>query len=100
MKLLLIEDDKGLVRLLPGILLEINPDLEKVECCETVEDAKKSVEKCAWDLILLDYDLPDGTGVDVIRKIQSSINKNTPVISITGNPIGNHFKYRLSSFRV
>lgn len=47
------------------------------------EEALKAVEKEAFDLILLDYDLPDFNGLSVFRKIRAA-KSQVPVIMITG----------------
>jgi two-component system cell cycle response regulator len=39
-----------------------------------------------FDLILTDYNLPDGTGMDVLKDVQSRCN--TPVIMVTGENVG------------
>jgi len=40
----------------------------------------------SFDLILTDYNLPDGTGMDVLKDIQQRCN--TPVIMVTGENVG------------
>ncbi|HEX8524020.1 MAG TPA: diguanylate cyclase [Tepidisphaeraceae bacterium] len=39
-----------------------------------------------FDLILTDYNLPDGTGMDVLKDVQKRCN--TPVIMVTGENVG------------
>ncbi len=49
----------------------------------SIADAVSQIEKDDHDVILLDYNLPDGTGLDLIKILKSS-NIQKPVIAITG----------------
>ncbi len=50
---------------------------------KTIEESLESIEKKVIDIILLDYLLPDGNGLDLIRAIEQK-NISTPVVVITG----------------
>jgi two-component system, cell cycle response regulator len=50
---------------------------------ETVAEAIAFLEKNHYDLVLTDYVLSDGTGLDLLGKIQDA-NLDIPVIAITG----------------
>lgn len=66
---LIIVDDEPLIR--AGIRdgLSAREDLDVVGECGSVSEAVDAIQASHPDLILLDVELPDGTGFDVIRKI-------------------------------
>ncbi len=49
----------------------------------SVEEAMSVVEQMGVDIILLEYYLPDGTGLDFLEKLKAE-NVDLPVIAITG----------------
>jgi len=57
----------------------------KVEVFPTVKQAKEALKKeCLFDIALLDMQLPDGTGLDLLMEIRIS-ELYLPVIMITGS---------------
>ncbi len=53
---------------------------------ENLLEADAALEFGVFDLAILDYDLPDGTGHDAIRLLQRSyLNSQTAMVMITGN---------------
>ncbi len=55
-------------------------DLEyAVDWAATVSEGMKMLGERQYDLMVLDYSLPDGTGIDLIEKA-----KDTPVVFFTG----------------
>lgn len=77
--ILLIEDDNTFINLLEGFLKKKG---FSVEVHSRIKDAVAALEKYEYQLILLDYRLPDGTGLELIQWINSNEIK-TPVIVIT-----------------
>lgn len=79
MNILLVEDDPGLAR---G--LQVNLELEgyKVSAAPTLSSADKIFPSKVFDLIILDLNLPDGSGFDFLTQVRSSGCK-TPVIILT-----------------
>ncbi|BBO69334.1 hypothetical protein DSCA_32640 [Desulfosarcina alkanivorans] len=55
----------------------------KLTRTKSIEDAFERLEKDRFDLIFLDYMLPDGTGLDFLEAINSK-GVETPVVVITG----------------
>jgi DNA-binding response OmpR family regulator len=49
----------------------------------TVEEALASIQTAQFDFYLLDIKLPDGSGIDLCRKIRA-LYPTTPVIILTG----------------
>jgi len=78
-KILLVEDDKTFIQILQGFLLKKGFEVDAINC---IKDAVSTLEKKVYQLILLDYRLPDGIGLDLIKLLRSKNNK-TPIIVIT-----------------
>jgi two-component system, NtrC family, response regulator HydG len=77
--ILLVEDDKTFVQILQGFLIKKGFEVDAINC---IKDALSSIDKKEYQLILLDYRLPDGIGLDLIKLLRSKNNK-TPIIVIT-----------------
>jgi diguanylate cyclase (GGDEF)-like protein len=85
LKLLIIEDDpdqRDLIRQ----TLEAHFGPETVCGAATIADALRQ-DVDAFDLILSDYNLPDGTGLDLLERIRQA-QFSTPVILVTGENVG------------
>lgn len=83
LKLLIIEDDLD-QRELIRTTLEDHFGRGTVVGAESVADALRQ-ELTLFDLILADYNLPDGTGIDLLEQIKARCN--TPVILVTGENV-------------
>lgn len=77
--ILLVEDDKALAE---GIVLVLRQNDLSFQCCHNVKDAKKALDKTEFDLILLDINLPDGSGLDICRGLRKE-GRIDPVIFLT-----------------
>lgn len=77
--ILIVEDDKALAE---GIVLVLQQDGLVFSCCHSAKEAGKTLEKGPFDLILLDINLPDGSGLDICRKLRKD-GRNDPVIFLT-----------------
>ncbi len=79
MKILIIEDDKDLLR-------NTKSQLEKagfgVDVAETKEEAECQLEVNQYDALVLDINLPDGSGFEICKKIRSQ-QDSTPIIVMT-----------------
>lgn len=76
-KILCVEDDKDTCEML-GILLSDYA----FTYVHSLNEAFSQIEKDRFDLFILDNWLPDGTGVDLCRKIRS-LNR-TPILFTSG----------------
>ena len=78
MYLLLVEDDPNLGRVLEKLL---KPHYQ-VEWVRTLSEASSYIAAANYEMVLLDLGLPDGDGVDWLRKMR---NKNwmTPVLILS-----------------
>ncbi len=79
-KVLIVEDEPAQSRFLRRVF-QGRP--YRVECAETVAIALEAVKRFQPDMILLDYQLPDGTASDVMRCI--SRDEALPIIIITSS---------------
>ncbi len=78
---LLVEDEKSIVTL---IKYNLEKEGFKVFCSETGEDALKIIKEKIPDLVILDWMLPDTSGIDVCRQIKIDKKlKNIPVLILT-----------------
>lgn len=79
MRVLLIEDTAELGQ---AVREQIADDGHAVDWVQRLDHAELSVRTTAYDLILLDLMLPDGRGIDFLRK-RRAIGDATPVIILT-----------------
>jgi DNA-binding response OmpR family regulator len=79
MRLLLIEDTPRLVELLSETIREAG---WRVDAVGTITDAEAAIALHEHDLILVDLGLPDGDGLDLIRRMRRSGDR-TPVLILT-----------------
>lgn len=82
-KILVVEDDRGLRE---GIELALRRDDFVFFLCESMEKAREELKaEDDFDLILLDINLPDGSGYDLLKEVKSS--GDIPVIILTANDL-------------
>ena len=79
MRILLVEDDKGIVRFVKKGLLE---NSFSVDVAYNGEDGFNSARHMKYDLIVLDILLPQMDGREVLKRIRS-LDLQTPVIFLT-----------------
>lgn len=80
MRILLVEDDPTTSRSIELMLSHANFN---VYCTDLGEEAIELGKLYDYDLILLDLNLPDMAGLDVLRQIRMS-RVNTPILILTG----------------
>ncbi len=78
-RILIIDDDEGLVHFLSRFFERKG---YAVTTCLTGQEALKSITESSFDLILLDYKMPDLNGLDMLSEIRR-IEVRTPVILMT-----------------
>ncbi len=79
---LIVDDDSGFVSMLAKVVTQ---EGGRVTRCENLQAARAEIERNAFDLVLLDNRLPDGTGYEfhpqLLRRCPNSL-----VLMITGIP--------------
>lgn len=80
--ILIVEDD---IALCNGITLALKNNDYKFFTAHNICDAKKLCNDYDFDLAILDINLPDGSGLDLLTKIKNT--QNFPVILLTANDI-------------
>ena len=79
-----VEDSEGDMELLEMCMSRYIKDVEvSLTVVENVNDAIKAFDLGAYSAALLDWNLPDGGGVDVAKHIRSQSN-NFPIIFLSG----------------
>ena len=79
-KILLLEDDTTLGN---GIFLALqSPDLQ-ITVCRTLAQAQDTVARNSFDLLILDINLPDGSGLALLEQVRRT--SDMPVILLTAN---------------
>ena len=78
--LLIVEDDPALNQML---VLHFEDEGCEVEGAMTCADALEQIAANAYDLLLLDQQLPDGTGMDLLEAVLSR-EPDLPVVMMTG----------------
>ena len=79
-KILLVEDDNALS---DGIRIALEKDAHSVTPASGFFEALRLLEERRFDLLLLDINLPDGSGTTLCRKVRET--DSVPVIFLTAN---------------
>ena len=82
-KILLLEDDAALGA---GIGMALQTPQTAVVLCHTLEEARRELEQEAFSLLILDINLPDGSGLELLRE-QKSIHPEVSAILLTANDL-------------
>ena len=80
-QLLIVEDDIGLNQ---GLCKALKVDDRKVISCKDLKTAKEQLLCGGVSLILLDINLPDGSGLELLREVKET-TPGIPVILLTAN---------------
>jgi DNA-binding NtrC family response regulator len=81
--ILVVDDDVAVCRIVHRMLSD---EQYAVQAAHSVADALEAVEQKSFDVYVLDFKLPDGSGLDVAERIRSKWGA-TPIILMSGyNP--------------
>ena len=79
-QLLLLEDDAALGQ---GICLALQSENLQITLCQTLAEGRAAFAQDTFDLLILDVNLPDGSGLDLLREVRQT--SRVPVILLTAN---------------
>lgn len=79
----LLEDDETLGR---GIAMALTGPETSVVCRSSLAKARETLAEDRFDLLILDVNLPDGSGLGLLRQIRAG-GDTTPVILLTANDL-------------
>ena len=80
-QLLIVEDDKALNR---GVCEALKADERRIISCQDLKTAREQLLCDRVSLVLLDINLPDGSGLNLLREIKEK-TPDIPVILLTAN---------------
>ena len=79
----LLEDDETLGR---GIAMALTGPETAVLCRPSLAGARAALAEARFDLLILDVNLPDGSGLDLLRQVRAE-GSTVPVILLTANDL-------------
>jgi two-component system phosphate regulon response regulator PhoB len=79
--ILAIEDDWTVRTVLEHTLKSAGYDIDLVP---GISDARQLLAEGHYDLVLLDLNLPDGNGLDLLRDIRKDLGAGVPVLVLSG----------------
>lgn len=82
-QILLLEDDEALGR---GICMALETPSCTVTHCSTCLQAINILQGMVFDLLILDINLPDGSGLELLRTLRQN-GTSTPAILLTANDL-------------
>ena len=82
-RIFLLEDDETLGR---GIAMALTGPETSVICRSSLAKAREALAEDRFDLLILDVNLPDGSGLDLLRQVRAE-GDATPAILLTANDL-------------
>ena len=79
-KILLLEDD---ITLGNGIRMALQSPSVQITLCRTLAQAQNALAQNSYDLLILDINLPDGSGLQLLEQVRNT--SRVPVILLTAN---------------
>lgn len=80
MRIALLEDEAAQAQHIQAILAEREHDCDAFE---TGQSFLAAVQHRSYDLLILDWQIPDMTGVDVLRQVRAELDWPIPVVFLT-----------------
>lgn len=80
-RILIVEDDRALG---DGLCLALKSPEAEPSLCRTLSAARSALGAGEFDLLVLDVNLPDGSGLDLLRELRGASNQ-VPVLLLTAN---------------
>ena len=80
-QIVIVEDDRDLCT---GLCKALKEDTRSIVSCENLKSAREQIFLSDPALLLLDINLPDGNGLDLVREIRGK-NLSFPIILLSAN---------------
>lgn len=80
--LLILEDDRTLCA---GVCMALAGEGRETHACHTLAEARAALAARTFALLVLDINLPDGSGLDLVRELRPACR--TPVLLLTANDL-------------
>ena len=80
--ILIVEDDRSLAE---GLARALTSQQTQAQSCPSIQDAERLLANAAYDLVILDVNLPDGSGFDFLKTVKK--NYGCSVILLTANDL-------------
>jgi len=82
---IIIADDHAVVRQGVKQILAAEPDMQLVGEARNFEETLEVTRRLAWDVLILDYSMPGGNGLQVLKKIKHAYPRR-PVLILSMHP--------------
>ncbi len=92
LRVVVVDDDISVVKVLKKFIPVYNLPIEIAGAAENVADGMEVIKKYKPDIVLLDIEMPDGTGFDLLRNFSEEINFKIIFISA-------HNQYAVKAFK-
>lgn len=83
-KLLVVDDDTAFARMVEGFLVKQGYD---VDSKFNIKDASRALDAKRYDLVLVDFRLPDGDGLDMLAKIRNTPSPAPAIVMTSFNDV-------------
>lgn len=83
-EILVIEDSHDMQDLYAELFAQAQDVRYQLTFAGTARDGVDTLPRQNFDCVLLDYELPDGDGLSVLRRLKNDLKSAIPVIMITG----------------
>lgn len=93
MKALIIDNEEPIRNELKNLILEYCPIIESIDEANGVADGIKAISNIVPDIVFLDVEMGDGTGIDLVKQLNGVITFQ--LIFITA-----HNKYAVDAFKL
>lgn len=82
MNVLVLEDDDLVAELLETVIASAYPGAV-VDKFRALEDAVAEADVRSFDLVITDWNLPDGSGLELVRRLRGR-DRSLPIVMVSG----------------